>query len=293
MWLTDLADVLRAGGLRVVEIDGWKWRGYLNQQMAGVRSVITHWTATNPGAGGDYPTLGTILNGTASTPGPLAQLGLGRSGTFYVCAAGLCNHAGVVDHVDHSNPLAIGIEAEYHPDQGAWPDVQQRAYERGTAALSQHYRFPVSQIQGHYEVARPVGRKPDPSTLPGGMPGFRDRVQKMINEGLDDVSAEDVWNYPITNPADGFSAPAKDWVFGTARDTGKALDALEEMPEQMWTAELAGDPTPDGAPFSAEARKWLVDRARDVEVLSARLDRQDALLEAIAAELGVTPPDAG
>jgi len=182
--LTDLADVLRGAGLTVVEAPGWKTRGYLRQEMSGVRAIITHWTGSNPAARGDYPTLGTILAGTDETPGPLSQLGLGRGGTWYVCAAGLCNHAGVVDSTDHSNPWAIGIEAEYHPDQGPWPEVQQRSFERGCAALARHYRVPVDQIRGHYEVARPAGRKPDPATLPGGMPGFRTRTASILEDDM-------------------------------------------------------------------------------------------------------------
>src|SRR5687767_78769 len=101
MMLTNLADILRGAGLTVVEADGWKTRGYRGQQMSGVKSIVPHWTASSPAARGDYPTLNTILHGTSETPGPLSQLGLGRSGTWYVCAAGLCNHAGVVDTWEH------------------------------------------------------------------------------------------------------------------------------------------------------------------------------------------------
>jgi hypothetical protein len=181
MMLTNLADILRGAGLPVVEIDGWKTRSADGGNFAGVYSIICHWTATNPAAKGDYPTLSTILNGNGATPGPLSQLGLGRNGTWYVIAAGVCWHAGVVDVPDHNNYRAIGIEAEYHPDQGGWPDVQQRSYERGCAALAKAFNVPVSQIQGHYEVARPVGRKSDPNTLPGGMAGFRQRVSAILN----------------------------------------------------------------------------------------------------------------
>jgi hypothetical protein len=289
MWLTDLADALRAGGLRVTEVDGWKTRGYLNQQMTAVRSVITHWTATNPGVSGDYPTLRTIINGTAETPGPLAQLGLGRGGTFYVCAAGLCNHAGVVDHTDHANPRAVGIEAEYHPDQGPWPAVQIDAYYRGCAVLARHYRFDNIewQVRGHYEVAQPIGRKQDPNTVPGGMPRFRDKVRALL-EGQDDVSAADFWNHILVNPADNHPAEAWRWVIGTARDSERAYEAAEAAPKSVWTHRLDGDPTPDGKPFDEEAHKWLTDRARDGE----RIRRLETLMEAIAAKLGVPVPAA-
>src|SRR5580700_4344959 len=47
-------------------------------------------------------------------PGPLAQLGLGRDGTFYVVAAGRCNQAGQGSWqgVTTGNSSFIGIEAE-------------------------------------------------------------------------------------------------------------------------------------------------------------------------------------
>lgn len=189
MMLTDLADVLRAADLKVVEVSGWKTRGYLGQQMSGAKSVLCHWTGTNPAATGDYPTLNTILNGNSNTPGPLSQTGLGRDGTWYVIAAGLCNHAGTVDRWECSNPYSIGVEAEYHPDQGAWPDVQQRSYERGCAAMRAHYGIPLDLVRGHYEAAIPYGRKPDPSTLPGGMPGFRQRVAAANFQEEDDLDA--------------------------------------------------------------------------------------------------------
>jgi hypothetical protein len=46
--------------------------------------------------------------------GPLSQLGLVRKGTFFVIAAGRCNHAGkgLWRGVDTGNTSFIGIEAE-------------------------------------------------------------------------------------------------------------------------------------------------------------------------------------
>lgn len=191
MMLTDLADVLRAGGLRVVEVPGWKTRSADGNDFVGVKGILCHWTATNPAASGDYPTLNTILNGNGDTPGPLSQLGLGRDGTWYVIAAGVCWHAGNTDRVASDNYHAIGIEAEYHPAQGAWPEVQQRSYERGVAVLQRHYRVPLDEVRGHYEAAVPYGRKDDPKTLPGGMPGFRQRVGAVNLKEDDDLNGEE------------------------------------------------------------------------------------------------------
>lgn len=241
MMLTNLADILRGAGLPVVEADGWKTRSADGNAFVGVRSIICHWTATNPAARGDYPTWNTILNGNGSTPGPLSQLGLGRGGTWYTFAAGVAWHAGVVDTPDHNNYHGIGIEAEYHPDQGAWPDVQQRSYERGCAALARAFNVPVSQIQGHYEVARPLGRKSDPTTLPGGMPGFRQRVSAIINNPNqeDDVSVADVTEGLFESRDQGRNL--FDWAKQIRTDMNMhAADTKKYVDERLTAIQLGG-----------------------------------------------------
>lgn len=190
MMLTDLADVLRAAGLNVVEQPGWKTRSNDGNRFAGVWGILCHWTGTALAANGDYPSLNIVTNGRSDLPGMLSQLGLGRNGTWYVIGAGVAWHAGTVDRTASDNYHAIGIEAEYHPDQGAWPEVQQRSYERGCAALAEHYGVPLDQIRGHYEAAKPYGRKPDPKTLPGGMPGFRQRVAAVNLQEEDDLNED-------------------------------------------------------------------------------------------------------
>lgn len=198
MMLTDLADVLRAGGLRVVEVPGWKTRSNDGNRFVGVWGILCHWTGTALSAQGSYPSLNIVTNGRSDLPGMLSQLGLGRDGVWYVIGAGVAWHAGAVDRTASDNYHAIGIEAEYHPDQGAWPEIQQRSYERGCKVLADHYGVPLDQIRGHYEAAIPYGRKPDPSTLPGGMPGFRQRVAagNFEEDDLDDTQAKqlnDLW----------------------------------------------------------------------------------------------------
>src|SRR5262249_57430219 len=93
--LSWLPDVLRAAGLKVAEQPGWLARG--RAEMGTVRGVMCHHTGTP--RSGNMPTLTMLTEGAIQAngkrvPGPLAQLGLGRDGTFYVIAAGRCNHAG-------------------------------------------------------------------------------------------------------------------------------------------------------------------------------------------------------
>jgi hypothetical protein len=88
--LTWLAEVLEDAGLKVAEVAGWRTRG--RGDVGSIKGIVCHHTA-GPHTG-NMPSLGVITIGRPDLAGPLAQLGLGRDGTFYVVAAGRANHAG-------------------------------------------------------------------------------------------------------------------------------------------------------------------------------------------------------
>jgi peptidoglycan hydrolase-like protein with peptidoglycan-binding domain len=173
--LTWLADVLKGAGLKVAQQPGWQTRG---KPMGTVRGVMCHHTA-GPKTG-NMPSLGLVTNGRPDLSGPLAQLGLGRDGTFYVIAAGRANHAGAGawKGVTTGNSSFIGIEAE---NQGIaadpWPAVQMDAYKRGIAAILTKLGADASMCCGHKEYALPKGRKVDPSF---DMDAFRKDVAGII-----------------------------------------------------------------------------------------------------------------
>jgi hypothetical protein len=169
--LTDLADAVRASGLKVVETDGWKTRGH--GSFKNVETVVCHHTA-GPSTG-VMPSLRVVTHGRAGLAGPLCNLGLGRDGTVYVVASGIAFHAGVVSKIAYDNWHAIGIEAEA-TGTGKWPPVQMDAYARLCAALCQHYGISEARVLGHKEVASPHGRKIDPNF---DMDDFRARVSKV------------------------------------------------------------------------------------------------------------------
>jgi hypothetical protein len=176
LMVTNLASILRNAGLNVVEVGGWTTRGH--GQMTAVKSIIVHHTA-GP-ATGDMPSLNYIRDGSSSLSGPLAQLGLGRTGTWYVIAAGLSYHAGVVtDSSLYSNANAIGIEAEgvglpaTNTGHSNWPEVQWQSYVSGVRALKNFFNVPTARVLGHKEVASPLGRKIDPNF---SMDEFRNRL---------------------------------------------------------------------------------------------------------------------
>lgn len=165
MMLTNLASILRGAGLPVVEVAGWQTRGH--GQMTGVRGVLWHHTATAASARGDYPSQNIVTNGRSDLPGPLANLGLGRNGTWYVIAAGLAYHAGSGSHPavgTNGNAYLIGIEAEHPGTAGnPWPAAQIDSYRRGTAALLRAYGLGADRCIAHREWA--PGRKIDPYGL--------------------------------------------------------------------------------------------------------------------------------
>ncbi len=158
LWLTWLADALRAGGCRVREEPGWRTRGHGG--MVAVRGLLVHHTgsAAMPGA------RNVVRDGRSDLPGPLAQLTLDPDGTFSVIAAGQCWHPGrggpLLDCPrDSGSPYLIGIEGVSNGSY--WTDAQRQEYPRGVAALLRRLgaRSAEGWVAEHAEWA--PGRKPD------------------------------------------------------------------------------------------------------------------------------------
>jgi peptidoglycan hydrolase-like protein with peptidoglycan-binding domain len=174
--------------------------------MGEVFGVICHHTA-GP-RDGNMPSLRTLIEGRSDLPGPLAHLGLGRDGTFYVIAAGRCNHAGrgSWQGLTRGNTNFIGIEAENtgRADDQPWPAVQIDAYQRGVAALLRHVGRSADFCAGHKEYALPPGRKSDPSF---DMRAFRLAVAAI----LDGTAAPPVL-IPAAEPAGPGGTPGRPTV---------------------------------------------------------------------------------
>jgi N-acetylmuramoyl-L-alanine amidase-like protein/putative peptidoglycan binding protein len=174
--LTWLPEVLDDAGLKVAEQPGWRTRG--RGEMGTVKGVMCHHTSGS--ARGIMPSLGVITDGRPDLAGPLAQLGLGRDGTFFVVAAGRCNHAGagMWQGLSTGNSSFIGIEAENTGGSNdPWPAVQLDAYRRGVAAILKKIAANAIMCCGHKEYALPHGRKDDPSF---DMVDFRAQVASIL-----------------------------------------------------------------------------------------------------------------
>lgn len=202
-YLTWMADVLRAAGLPVQEVGGWRTRGH--GQMGSIAGVLLHHTA-GP-ATGNYPSLGVVRDGRPGLAGPLAQLGLARDGTWLVIAAGQAWHAGT-GYVswcgrDNGNSRLIGVEAE-STGRGDWTQAQLTSYPRGTAALLRYLGYGADRALAHKEWATPAGRKIDPAGWPGDMTGFRTAVAGWITNPRQEtpnmVSASEILDMPLERP---------------------------------------------------------------------------------------------
>lgn len=193
--LTWLPEVLTRAGLKVSPDPGWETRS-AGGDVGRIFGVICHHTVGARSQ--NIPSLGTLRNGRPARPaspgrpaqraipGPLAQLGLARDGTYFIIAAGRANHAGPGQftfpdgtRIVNGNSNLIGIEGE-NPggvDDLPWPSVQIDAYHRGVAAILRHIGRGAEFCIAHKEWA-PVRKPVDPRL---DMNGFRAAVAAILN----------------------------------------------------------------------------------------------------------------
>ena len=160
-----LPEVLSRAGLKVSLVPGWENRG--RGDVGSIFGVVCHHTV-GP-LTGNMPSLNTLINGRPARParpgrpaqralpGPLAQLGLARDGTYFVIAAGRANHAGEGSFrgIVNGNSNLIGIEGENGGELNdfPWPEVQMEAYHRGVAAILKHVGRGAEFCCAHKEYA--------------------------------------------------------------------------------------------------------------------------------------------
>lgn len=160
---TGIADRLRAAGLKVVEIQGWKTRG--SSYFAPEGSVDHHTAGSRTG---NVPSLGICTNGRADLPGPLCNVLIGRDGTCYVIAAGRANHAGKGGWEGLSgNSTVYGVEREnVGTSAEPWTEEQTLTAARCHVALmAWKPKYDVKFCAQHKEWA--PGRKSDAHTITG------------------------------------------------------------------------------------------------------------------------------
>lgn len=262
-FLTDLADKLRAytaqdgSKLTIVEVSGWKSRGYAGYGLSAVAGHMYHHTATAESAFSyaDCPTLNLLVNGRSDLPGPLCNIALGRSGTVYVVAAGLANHAGPGSvggsYVNVGNAYFIGNEMESSGVRDDWTDAQRRVMPHLGAALERGYGNRDFIQMGHKEYSS-MG-KIDPAFI--DMDALRGDINDLLYAGgkntksiegdwLDMATKEDlkdavreVLNEPIKREGEeGHTSIINEAAWKTYRDNRleRKVDTLQGRVFHLW-----------------------------------------------------------
>lgn len=184
-----LPAVLRAAGLTVHEVSGWKSRGA--DSFGPVRGITCHHTAGARNSS-DAGEINVLVNGRVGLEGPIAQLYLSRTGDWHVVASGHCNHNKIGwagPNEGYGNDNLLGVEAQHSGDGEPWTARQYNSYVRGVAALVRHtasgWDVAVTRVAGHKE--HQPGAKTDPSF---SMDAFRVRVRDEIRNWEDDMTPE-------------------------------------------------------------------------------------------------------
>jgi len=165
-YLTEMADVLRAAGLHVLEVDGWQTRARKSGGYAGNRPwcVMWHHTASNASPASD---ISYIINADTA---PISNLYLDRTGCIHVIAAGATNTNGKggpqafsrgTVPLDCMNEYAVSIEAANTGVGEPWPQVQIDAFFAASIALTNWLGLEPTDISSH---AGWTSRKIDPAT---------------------------------------------------------------------------------------------------------------------------------
>lgn len=170
---TGIADRLRAAGLQVSEVSGWRTRGSTGFHP---RGVVTHHTAGS--SRGNAPSLNVCVHGRRDLPGPLCHVMVARDNTCFVIAAGTANHAGRGGWRGLSgNSSVYGVEVENVGTAAeSWRPDQVDTMARVAAALAGGH-ISADMCCLHKEWA--PGRKPDPHSIDGG--DHRRRVAAILN----------------------------------------------------------------------------------------------------------------
>lgn len=205
VWLLDLPDACRSGGLEVSTFDGWETRSRSSGGYDDLLGVCYHHDASSSSSDdGSSDAYGWLY----ADDKPIGAMRLHRSGALVVGAAGATNTqgkggplscSGGTVPLDRGNQTMIAIEAANNGVGEAWPQVQLDAYIALVAALVDWYGLDHTRdVHSHASYCQPScpGRKidaagPTPAypELGGtsgartwGVDDFRDLVGKRLEQ---------------------------------------------------------------------------------------------------------------
>lgn len=284
--LDDVVRVLRAAGVTVHETANWITTGYADQDLAGIRGVLWHHTATNrlQYLKSPYPTLGLVKNGRSDLAGPLCNMLFDRNGEIWMIATGVANHAGAGSAPgipkDMGNHWLIGIEME---SSGVapwdWTPAQLKMAPVVGAALEAHYLKnlpPEERLQlGHMEYSSQG--KIDPAGWPGGMDGLRKSINAILTktptgDEFDMAKVEDVVDGIFEKP---FNRAGGQKGVTSLGSTVAYLDANLEKLNAKLTAQDATIKALAGA-VAAQAKGETFDQAKLLASIQAAVAKGTA-----------------
>ncbi|MEU1302781.1 peptidoglycan-binding protein [Streptomyces shenzhenensis] len=194
MSAAQFAAALRAEGVTVVEVDGWRTHNRNQKGAWGpVHGAMIHHTVTE----GTARTVAICRDGYASLPGPLCHGVIAKDGRVHLVGYGRANHAGlgdgdVLQAVIAEKPLPAdneadtdgnarfyGFECENLGDgKDPWPEAQLLAIERVAAAICRAHGWGERSVIGHLEWQP---GKVDPRGFT--MDAMRARIAKRLKAG--------------------------------------------------------------------------------------------------------------
>ena len=156
-----LPAALRAAGLTVIEIDGWRERG--RPGSFAPLGVLNHHTGASAKGWSAAKCLAyarwMFLTGRSDLNPPLVQLALDPAGRVYIGAAGRANHAGTAKAsgtvpAGDGNTLYVGIEWMLSGTE-AIPESMMRAGVTLNAVLAEVVlgKIPNTSISAHYQTS--------------------------------------------------------------------------------------------------------------------------------------------
>ncbi|MGW6848999.1 peptidoglycan-binding protein [Streptomyces virginiae] len=191
-----LVSILRAEGVRVVEVDEWRTHNRNHRGSFGpINGVMIHHTVSS----GTESSVRLCYDGYDELPGPLCHGVIAKDGTVYLISSGRANHAGggdgrVLSAVVAEQSLPATSKHEGSPGavdgnsafygfecinlgdgRDPWPDEQLDAIERTSAAICRAYGWSAASVIGHKEWS---DWKSDPRGW--SMDDMRERIDRRL-----------------------------------------------------------------------------------------------------------------
>jgi len=155
--LANIAPTLRAAGLTVVELPGWRTRTRPGSHAP--KGFLAHHTAGSSDSLSYVEWMTYVGRPSEGIPGPLCQIALSRTGIVYLCAAGRANHAGKTRAIGNwlqagdGNTQLIGCEALHRGGTEPWTPTHYNAYVKLAATVNKFMGWPASHTLGHKETS--------------------------------------------------------------------------------------------------------------------------------------------